>query len=93
MKLGYGLDEATELGPMVSDRGRQKVIEFIEKGNSEGATIVLDGRKVNVDGGEKGFFLAPTILDDVTSGYAYCPGGSLWAGGQFDANARSRRGA
>lgn len=65
MKLGYGLDEATELGPMVSDRGRQKVIEFIEKGNSEGAKIVLDGRQVNVEGGEKGFFLAPTIFDDV----------------------------
>ena len=65
MKLGYGLDEATELGPMVSDRGRQKVIEFIEKGSSEGATIVLDGRQPIVEGGEKGFFLAPTILDDV----------------------------
>ncbi len=65
MKLGYGLDEATELGPMVSERGRQKVIEFIEKGRSEGAKIVLDGRQVNVEGGEKGFFLAPTIFDDV----------------------------
>ena len=65
MKLGYGLDGSTELGPMVSEKGRQKVIEFIEKGNSEGAKIVLDGRKVNVAGGEKGYFLAPTVLDDV----------------------------
>ena len=65
MKLGYGLDEATALGPMVSDKGRQKVIEFIERGNSEGAKILLDGRTVNVAGGEKGFFLAPTVIDDV----------------------------
>jgi len=65
MKLGYGLDEATELGPMVSEKGRQKVIEFIEKGNSEGAKILLDGRMVSVSGGEKGFFLAPTVFDDV----------------------------
>jgi malonate-semialdehyde dehydrogenase (acetylating)/methylmalonate-semialdehyde dehydrogenase len=65
MKLGYGLDEATALGPMVSDKGRQKVIEFIERGNSEGAKILLDGRTVNVAGGEKGFFLAPTVLDAV----------------------------
>ena len=65
MKLGYGLDEATELGPMVSESGRQKVIEFIEKGRGEGAKLVLDGRKAEVDGGENGFFLAPTILDDV----------------------------
>jgi malonate-semialdehyde dehydrogenase (acetylating)/methylmalonate-semialdehyde dehydrogenase len=65
MKLGYGLDESTELGPMVSEKGRQKVVEFIEKGIGEGAKILLDGRKVNVEGGEKGFFLAPTIFDDV----------------------------
>ena len=63
MKLGYGLDEGTELGPMVSDKGRQKVIDFIEKGISEGAKIVLDGRKVSVEGGKNGFFLAPTIFD------------------------------
>ncbi len=65
MKLGYGLEETTDLGPMVSERGRQKVIEFIEKGCSEGARIVLDGRQVNVEGGENGFFIAPTILDGV----------------------------
>ena len=65
MKLGYGLDESTELGPMVSDRGRQKVVDFIETGISEGATVVLDGRKPNVEGGENGFFIAPTILENV----------------------------
>jgi malonate-semialdehyde dehydrogenase (acetylating)/methylmalonate-semialdehyde dehydrogenase len=66
MKLGYGLDEATELGPMVSARGRQKVVDFIEKGVSEGAALILDGRKAAVPGGENGFFLAPTVLDSVT---------------------------
>jgi len=66
MKLGYGLDEATELGPMVSEQGRQKVVEFIEKGLGEGAAMVLDGRQAAVPGGENGFFLAPTVLDNVT---------------------------
>lgn len=65
MKLGYGLDETTELGPMISQKGRQKVIDFIETGIKEGAKIALDGRGVKVEGGEKGFFLGPTILDDV----------------------------
>jgi malonate-semialdehyde dehydrogenase (acetylating)/methylmalonate-semialdehyde dehydrogenase len=65
MKLGYGLDETTELGPMISQKGRQKIIDFIETGIKEGAKIVLDGRGVKVEGGEKGFFLGPTILDDV----------------------------
>ena len=65
MKLGYGLDEATELGPMVSESGRQKVVNFIEMGIAEGAILALDGRKVTVPGGENGFFLAPTVLDGV----------------------------
>ena len=65
MKLGYGLDDTTELGPLVSDSGRQKVLDFIEKGVSEGAALALDGRKVTVPGGENGFFLAPTVLDGV----------------------------
>jgi malonate-semialdehyde dehydrogenase (acetylating)/methylmalonate-semialdehyde dehydrogenase len=65
MKLGYGLDETTELGPMVSQKGRHKVIDFIETGIKEGAKIALDGRGVKVEGGEKGFFLGPTILDNV----------------------------
>jgi len=65
MKLGYGLDETTELGPMVSQSSRQKVINFIEKGISEGARVVVDGRGVTVEGGENGFFIGPTVLDDV----------------------------
>ncbi len=65
MKLGYGLDETTELGPMVSAKGRDKVIRFVEKGLAEGAKLLLDGRHPNVSGGENGFFLAPSILDEV----------------------------
>ena len=65
MKLGYGLDEATELGPMVSDRARQRVLDFIEKGIGEGAKVLLDGRNVKVECGEKGFFIGPTIFEGV----------------------------
>ena len=65
MKLGYGLDEAADLGPMVSEKSKQKVIDFIETGIREGATIALDGRSIKVEGFEKGFFVGPTILDDV----------------------------
>ena len=65
MKMGYGLDESTELGPLVSQRGKQKVLSFIEKGIEEGAKLVLDGRKVIVEGHEKGFFVGPTIMEDV----------------------------
>ena len=66
MKLGYGLDESTELGPLVSARGRQNILDFIEKGLGEGATLALDGREVCVEGCEQGFFVGPTIFENVT---------------------------
>lgn len=65
MKLGYGLDEATQLGPLVSEKGKQKVLDFIEAGIKEGAKLTLDGRNVKVEGFEKGFFVGPTIFEDV----------------------------
>lgn len=65
MKLGYGLDESTELCPLVSKRGKEKVLEFIQKGIHEGAKVILDGRNPVVDGCAGGFFLAPTIFEDV----------------------------
>ncbi len=65
MKLGYGLDEANELGPMVSDKARRKVLDFINKGIREGAKVLLDGRNLKVEGGEKGFFIGPTIFEGV----------------------------
>jgi malonate-semialdehyde dehydrogenase (acetylating)/methylmalonate-semialdehyde dehydrogenase len=65
MKLGYGLDETTQLGPLVSQSGKTNVEAFVESGIKEGAKVVLEGRNVNVEGGGKGFFVGPTILDDV----------------------------
>ena len=66
MKLGYGLDEETELGPLATREGRERVLRFIEIGIEEGAKLVLDGRNVEVDGYPRGYFLGPTILEDVT---------------------------
>ena len=65
MKMGYGLDESTELGPLVSEKGRQKVIDFIDKGIKDGAKIIVDGRDALVKGYEGGFFVGPTLFEDV----------------------------
>ena len=65
MRLGYGLDESTKLGPMTTEEGRQKVLAWIEMGLKEGAKLVLDGRGAKVEGYPKGFFLAPSIFEDV----------------------------
>jgi len=65
MKLGYGLDEDNELGPMTTQAGKEKVVEWIEQSLAEGAKMVLDGRTVKVKDYPGGYFLGPTILEDV----------------------------
>ncbi len=65
MKLGYGLDTETELGPMTTQAGKEKVLGWIEKSLAEGAKMVLDGRSVKVKDYPKGYFLGPTILEDI----------------------------
>jgi len=67
MKLGYGLDESVELGPMTTAQARQRVLDFIQKGLDEGAKLILDGRNPKLeDRYAKGYFLGPTIFDEVT---------------------------
>jgi len=65
MKLGYGLDEDTELGPYTTRAGKEKILDWIDKSLSEGAKMVYDGRTIKVDQYPDGYFLAPTILEDV----------------------------
>jgi malonate-semialdehyde dehydrogenase (acetylating)/methylmalonate-semialdehyde dehydrogenase len=65
MRMGYGLNTETELGPMTTQAGKEKVVRWIEKSLSEGAKIVLDGRRVEVKDYPKGYFLGPTILGEV----------------------------
>jgi malonate-semialdehyde dehydrogenase (acetylating)/methylmalonate-semialdehyde dehydrogenase len=66
LKVGPACDKTSGLGPVYSPEHKKRVLEWIEKGISEGARLVLDGRKCKVKGYEKGFYLAPTILDFVT---------------------------
>ena len=66
MKLGYGLDESVQLGPYATEGGKNKVLDWIDNALKDGAKMVLDGRTVKVDDYPRGYFLAPTILEDVT---------------------------
>lgn len=65
IKLGYGLDELTTLGPLTTQAGKEKVVKWIDKALNEGAKMVLDGRMAKVADYPKGHFLAPTVLEDV----------------------------
>jgi len=63
VKVGNGLDEGVEMGPLITREHRDRVASFIDKGREAGATVVADGRENAPDGG--GFFLNPSLLDNV----------------------------
>jgi len=65
MKLGYGLDESTQLGPYTTEGGRENILRWIEDSLKDGASMVYDGRAIKVPDYPNGYFLAPTILEDV----------------------------
>ena len=66
LRLGYGLDEDTDMGPLVTERARQRVLGYIEKGIEEGAKLILDGRNPHVPDYPRGYFVGPTVFDEVT---------------------------
>lgn len=65
LKIGDGLDEATQMGPVVSQKALERVLGYVEKGLKEGAELILDGRGVQVEGYPNGYFIGPTIFDKV----------------------------
>lgn len=67
ISIGDPMDEATQLGPMVSRAQRDKVLSYIETGKAEGATLVTGGGIPNDVSGE-GFYVQPTVFADVTDG-------------------------
>jgi malonate-semialdehyde dehydrogenase (acetylating)/methylmalonate-semialdehyde dehydrogenase len=64
-KVGYGLDPAVEMGPVISAESKQRVESLIGKGESEGAKVLVDGRRTSIPNYERGYFVRPTVLDNV----------------------------
>ncbi len=68
LKIGYGMDKETFMGPVISKKSLNKLHTQIQNGIDEGATIILDGRGVKVDGYEKGYFLGPCLFENAQPG-------------------------
>jgi malonate-semialdehyde dehydrogenase (acetylating)/methylmalonate-semialdehyde dehydrogenase len=67
IRVGYGLDESIQMGPMQSVDARERVTAYIEKGIEEGAKLVLDGRRPKIIGQYPDTcFLNPTVFEGVT---------------------------
>ncbi|MCJ7607748.1 MAG: CoA-acylating methylmalonate-semialdehyde dehydrogenase [Thermoplasmata archaeon] len=66
IKMGYGLDESINMGPVISAASKKRVLSYIDGAEAEGAKVILDGRNAKVPGYEGGHFVGPTIIDGVT---------------------------
>ena len=64
LNVGAGCELKTQMGPVITAEARQRILNYIELGEKEGATLARDGRKDSVTR-EKGFFVGPTIFDHV----------------------------
>ena len=68
LKIGYGMDKQTFMGPVISKRSLNKLYSQIQNGIDEGATLILDGRGIKVDGYENGYFLGPCLFENAKPG-------------------------
>ena len=65
LKLGNGLDETVEVGPIVNEAQREGVHEYVEIGKAEGAKLSIGGEFASSDELDKGWFYKPTLFEDV----------------------------
>jgi malonate-semialdehyde dehydrogenase (acetylating)/methylmalonate-semialdehyde dehydrogenase len=63
--VGYGLDEGVQMGTVISSQSKDRIEGLIQKGVEEGASLLVDGRNPNISGYENGYFVRPTILENV----------------------------
>lgn len=65
LKIGDGLDETTEMGPLINQAAREKVLKYIEIGKQEGARLLTGGSVYDAGTCANGYFFQPTIFDRV----------------------------
>lgn len=64
-RVGYGGDDGVQMGPVISRTSQSRISALIDRGESDGASIRIDGRQRTVAGYEQGYFVYPTVLDEV----------------------------
>jgi malonate-semialdehyde dehydrogenase (acetylating)/methylmalonate-semialdehyde dehydrogenase len=65
LRVGNGMDDGVEMGPVVTRQALERITGYIDIGAREGAQLVTDGRRLKVAGHESGFFLGGTLFDHV----------------------------
>jgi malonate-semialdehyde dehydrogenase (acetylating)/methylmalonate-semialdehyde dehydrogenase len=67
-RVGYGLDEGVEMGPVIRVESKARIESLIQAGVEEGAQLLVDGRSARIPSYEQGYFIKPTILENVNPG-------------------------
>src|SRR5246127_5728084 len=65
LRVGYGLDEGVQMGPVITPQSKQRIEKLIGEGEKSGAKVLVDGRNAKVPSYESGNFVKPTVLDGV----------------------------
>ena len=65
LKVAPWTDSSAQMGPVISNEHKQKIENYIDSGVQEGAKLVLDGRDLKIQGYENGYFVGPTLFDEV----------------------------
>ena len=66
LKVAPWTDPTSDMGPVISQEHKEKIFNYIDIGEKEGAKLVLDGRNINIQGYENGYFVGPTLFDNVS---------------------------
>ncbi len=66
LKVAPWTDSSAQMGPVISKEHKQKIEDYIDSGVKEGAKLVIDGRDLKIQGYENGYFVGPTLFDEVT---------------------------
>ena len=66
VKVGPGREADSEMGPVVTSAARDRIVGLIGTGADQGARLAVDGRGLTVPGHENGFWVGPTVIDEVT---------------------------
>ena len=66
VRVGPGRDSASEMGPVVTPQARDRIVGLIGSGEQQGARLTIDGRDYTVPGYDGGFWVGPTVIDQVT---------------------------
>lgn len=62
-RVGYGLEPQTEMGPVITAESRKRIEGLLDRGESSGAKVLVDGRNPTIPGMDRGHFVRPTVLE------------------------------